>query len=67
MTIGFSSPAYEVAEGEGVEVTMEMRGETDIDVVVNVATQDSTANCKDIEYFECIKCLLSPPSPPPSY
>ena len=44
---------------------MEMRGETDIDVVVNVATQDSTANGKDIEYFECIKCLLSPPLPSP--
>ena len=64
MTIGFRSPAYEVAEGEGVEVTVEMRGETNIDVVVNVATQDSTAGGEDIEYFECIKCLLSlPPLP----
>ena len=47
VSIGFSSPAYEVAEGERVEVTMEMTGETDIDVVLNVATQDSTADGED--------------------
>ena len=43
MSVGFSSPAHEVSEGERVEVTVEMRGETEIDVVVTVATQDSTA------------------------
>ena len=44
VSIGFSSPAYEVAEGEVVEVTMEMRGETDIDVIINVASLDSTTD-----------------------
>ena len=50
VTVGFSSPAYEVAEGEGVEVTIEMRGETDIDVIINVASLDSTTD-GELEVF----------------
>jgi hypothetical protein len=46
--VGFSSPAYGVAEGEEVEVSVEMKGETDIDVVVNVATQDLNANGEEV-------------------
>ena len=70
MTIGFSSPAYEVAEGEEVEVTVEMRGETDIDVIINVVSLDSTTNGE----LELILSILSVLSinflsllPPPRY
>ena len=51
VTIGFVSSVYEVVEGERVEVAVEMRGETDIDVVVYVTTQDLTANGETIEYY----------------
>jgi hypothetical protein len=54
--VGFSSPAYGVIEGEEVEVSVEMKGETDIDVIVHVATQDSTADGEEIESFGCIRC-----------
>ena len=50
MTVGFSSAVYEVSEGEGVEVTVEMTGETAIDVEVSVATLDSTADGKKYKF-----------------
>ena len=70
VTVEFSSPVYEVVEGERVEVTVELRGKTDIDVVVIIATQDSTANGETIKYYCALDMVilflslsLSSPSP----
>ena len=50
--VGFRSSVYEVhvVEGEEVVVTIEMKGETAIDVMVNIATQDSTASGEKMEH-----------------
>lgn len=44
VTFGFGPTEYEVVEGGTVMATVELIGETNIDVVVNVATQDMTAS-----------------------
>ena len=41
--VRFSVGDYEVLEGSSVELTVELLGETDIDIVVNMATQDLVA------------------------
>ena len=42
----FNPTDYEVMEGETVMVTIELIGQSDIDVVVDLATQDLTARGK---------------------
>ena len=43
VSVGFSVSDYEVLEGNSVMVAVELWGETDVDIVVNLATRDLVA------------------------